>query len=108
MTFMKRYITLFLLLALLIPGFAQQRDTTHLIYPIPIDNGDPVERLYNQSPLYFQDPSNITHEVIYDPITGQYTFKNTITIILSIFAIVESLCAITIQVLFFITSSIAS
>ncbi|MCR5014418.1 MAG: cell surface protein SprA [Bacteroidales bacterium] len=75
---MKRYITFFLLLAILVPGIAQQRDTTQLIYPIPVDNGDPVERLYNQSPLYFKDPSNITHEIIYDPLTGQYTFKDKI------------------------------
>jgi cell surface protein SprA len=75
---MKRYITLFLLFATLLPAFAQQRDTTQLIYPIPVDNGDPMERLYNQSPLYFKDPTNITHEVIYDPVTGQYTFKNKI------------------------------
>ncbi|MBR4391509.1 MAG: cell surface protein SprA [Bacteroidales bacterium] len=75
---MSRYITLLLFLAMLVPGIAQHRDTTHLIYPIPVDNGDPTEQLYNQSPLYFNDPSNITHEVIYDPITGQYTFKNKI------------------------------
>ena len=75
---MNRYIILMLLLAVLFPGLAQQRDTTQLIYPIPVDHGDPNERLYNQSPLYFKDPSNITHEVIYDPITGQYTFKNKI------------------------------
>ena len=74
----KRYITLVLLLAVLFPGLAQQHDTTQLVYPIPINNGDPNQQLYNQSPLYFQDPSNITHEVIYDPLTGQYTFKHKI------------------------------
>ncbi len=75
---MHRYITLILLLAVLFPGLAQQRDTTQPVYPIPVDNGDPNERLYNQSPLYFMDPTNITHEVEYDPLTGQYTFKNKI------------------------------
>ena len=74
----KRYITLVLFLAVLFPGLAQQHDTTQLIYPIPINNGDPTQQLYNQSPLYFQDPSNITHEVVYDPLTGQYTFKHKI------------------------------
>lgn len=78
MNLMKRYITLFVLLAFLCPGFAQQPDTTHLIYPIPVDNGNPMDRLYQQSPLYLHDPSNITQEIIYDPITGQYTFKNKI------------------------------
>ena len=75
---MKRYIFLAFFLAVLLPGFAQQRDTTQPIFPIPVDNGDPMERLYNQSPLYFKDPTNIRHEVVYDPITGQYTFKNKI------------------------------
>jgi cell surface protein SprA len=75
---MKRYIVLTLFLALLLPGRAQQHDTLRPVYPIPINTGDPNQQLYNQSPLYFQDPSNITHEVEYDPLTGQYTFKHKI------------------------------
>ena len=76
---MKRHIILLFLLGILIPGFAQQpQQNQQLIYPIPQDHGDPMQQLYNQSPLYLSDPSNITHEVIYDPITGQYTFKHKI------------------------------
>ena len=75
---MKRHIILTLLLAILIPGFAQQPDSTHLVYPIPENQGDPMQQLYNQSPLYLRDPDNITHEVIYDPVTNQYTFKHKI------------------------------
>ena len=56
---MKRHIILFLLLALLVPGFAQQPD-------------------YHESNLDLKEPSNITHEVEYDPLTGQYTFKHKI------------------------------
>ena len=56
---MKRHIILFLLLTLLIPGFAQQPD-------------------YHQSNLELKEPSNITHEVEYDPLTGQYTFKHKV------------------------------
>ncbi len=56
---MKRHIILFLLLALLVPGFAQQPD-------------------YHQTNLELKEPSNITHEVEYDPLTGQYTFKHKI------------------------------
>ena len=56
---MKRHIILFFLLATLIPGFAQQPN-------------------YNQSALDLHEPSNITHEVVYDPLTGQYTFKHKI------------------------------
>ncbi len=75
---MKRHIILFLLLAVLIPGFAQQPDSTKLVYPIPENTGDPMQQLYNQSPLYLHDPENFSQEVIYDPITGQYTFKHKI------------------------------
>ena len=78
MSIMKRHIILFLLLALLTPGFAQQPDSTRLIYPIPESQGDPMQQLYNQSPLYMRDPNNITHEVTYDPTTNQYTFKHKV------------------------------
>ena len=78
MSIMKRHIILFLLLAVLIPGFAQQPDSNQLVYPIPENTGDPMQQLYNQSPLYLHDPENFSQEVIYDPITGQYTFKHKI------------------------------
>ena len=78
MNHMKRHIILLFLLAALMPGFAQQPESNQLIYPIPETQGDPMQQLYNQSPLYLQDPSNITHEVFYDPTTGQYTFKHKI------------------------------
>ncbi|MBR3711071.1 MAG: cell surface protein SprA [Bacteroidales bacterium] len=76
---MKRHIILLFLLTILIPGFAQQpNQNQQLVYPIPQNQGDPVQQLYNQSPLYLQDPTNFTHEVYYDPATGQYTFKHKI------------------------------
>ena len=56
---MKRHIILFFMLAALAPAFAQQPDT-------------------HQSNLDLKEPSNITHEVEYDPLTGQYTFKHKI------------------------------
>ncbi|MBR0539122.1 MAG: cell surface protein SprA [Bacteroidales bacterium] len=49
-----------------------------IIYPIPISRGNPMEDLYNQSPLYLSDPSNFSTEIIYDPVTQQYTFKRRI------------------------------
>ena len=49
-------------------------DTTKVIYPIPINTGNPLEDLNNKSPLYLSDPSNFTTEIIYDPVTRQYTF----------------------------------
>ena len=53
-------------------------DTTKVIYPIPVNSGNPIEDLHNQSPLYLNDPSNFTTEIIYDPLTRQYTFKRRI------------------------------
>ena len=59
MNFMKRHIILCLMLTALFPAFAQQPD-------------------YHKSNLDLQDPSNIVHEVVYDPLTGQYTFKHKV------------------------------
>ena len=53
-------------------------DTTKVVYPIPVPTGDPMQDLYNQSPLYLSDPDNFSTEIIYDPLTGQYTFKRRI------------------------------
>ena len=59
MSRMKRHIILFLFLGLLIPGFAQQPDT-------------------NQAPMQLHEPNNFTHEVTFDPVTNQYTFKHKV------------------------------
>ena len=58
--------------------YAVEPDTTKVIYPIPVSTGNPIEDLHNQSPLYLSDPDNFTTEIIYDPLTGQYTFKRRI------------------------------
>ena len=58
--------------------YAVEPDTTKIIFPIPISTGNPIEDLYHQSPLYLSDPDNITTEIIYDPVTGQYTFKRRV------------------------------
>lgn len=93
---MKRYILLCLLAVLTVLPFSRlaastydspflhlypspvEPDSTKLIYPIPTNNGDPMENLYNQSPLYLNDPTNLNTEIIYDPVTRQYTFKRRI------------------------------
>ena len=93
---MRRHIILFLALAAVLfgtlyPAVARQfeyhspymlgspdePDTTKVIYPIPV-SGSPMDKLFNQSPLYLNDPENFTEEIIYDPVTGQYTFKRRI------------------------------
>ena len=60
MIFMKqRHIILCLMLAAFLPALAQQPD-------------------YHKSNLDLHEPSNIVHEVTYDPLTGQYTFKHKV------------------------------
>ena len=58
--------------------FCSEPDTTKILYPIPNGDSSPVEDLYNQSPLYLSDPSNIKREVIYDPLTGLYTLYDKV------------------------------
>mgnify|MGYP007013933723 CR=1 FL=1 len=58
--------------------YTVEPDTTKVIYPIPVNTGNPLQDLNNQSPLYLSDPSNFETEIIYDPVTGQYTFKRRI------------------------------
>jgi hypothetical protein len=53
-------------------------DTTKVIFPIPVNTGNPLQDLNNQSPLYLSDPDNFQTEIIYDPVTRQYTFKRRI------------------------------
>ena len=58
--------------------FPVEPDSNKVIYPIPVNTGNPIEDLNNQSPLYLSDPSNFSTEIIYDPLTRQYTFKRRI------------------------------
>ena len=59
-------------------ALTSEPDTNNIIYPIPNGSTSPTDDLYNQSPLYLDNPSNFTREVIYDPATGQYTFYDKI------------------------------
>lgn len=54
----------------------QDPDTTNLIYPIPHDDGNPFNQ--DKSGLYLNDPENVTREIVYDPVTGQYVFYSKI------------------------------
>lgn len=58
--------------------YTVEPDTTKVIYPIPVNTGNPLEDLNKQSPFYLSDPDNFETEIIYDPLTGQYTFKRRI------------------------------
>ncbi|MCR5646498.1 MAG: cell surface protein SprA [Bacteroidales bacterium] len=56
---MRRHIILLMLLAMVIPAFAQ----------LPDDD---------QPAIHLNEPTNFTHEVVYDPLTGQYTLKHKV------------------------------
>ena len=58
--------------------YTVEPDTTKMVYPIPVNTGNPLQDLNNKSPLYLNDPDNFNTEIIYDPLTGQYTFKRRI------------------------------
>ena len=47
-------------------------------YPIPKNSGDPNNNP-NYSPLHLENPPGLGNEVIYDPVTKQYTFSNKYT-----------------------------
>ena len=77
----KHIFTLLLLFGVAMSSLnlkAQTSDTTKLIYPIPYDDGNPLNHDKNQSGFYLKEPDNITREIVYDPITGQYTFYSKI------------------------------
>jgi len=48
-------------------------DSLH--YPIPQGDGNPYNK-NPKSPLYLSNPTDNDQEIIYDPITGTYTFRN--------------------------------
>ncbi|MDN5348745.1 MAG: hypothetical protein PWQ54_141 [Bacteroidales bacterium] len=59
--------------------FPQTPDTTRAMpYPIPVDDGNPMNQINNSSPLYLKDPPNIKREIVYDPLTGQYIFLSKV------------------------------
>ena len=75
----KNIFTIVLLLAVIVPLQlnAQSNDSIQLIYPIPHDDGNPLNE-NNASGFFFNEPDNVTREIIYDPATGKYTFYSKI------------------------------
>ena len=53
-----------------------QPDTT-LPFPIEIQDNYPFSNS-NSSPLYLDNPANITPRIVFDPITGTYVFEEKI------------------------------
>lgn len=53
------------------------KDTSNLPYPFQ-DYDNPYSKQKQNSPLYLKNPSNITTDVEYDPITGEYVIKEKV------------------------------
>ncbi len=58
----------------------ENSDTSNVVLPIPFpeDEGTPFSNSNETSPLYGPMPSNYTNEVVFDPVTNQYIFKEKI------------------------------
>ena len=73
-----RHTHIYLLaVGLLLAIGAHAQDST-LNYPLPKAEGYPFSTSTFNSPLYLQNPSNIRSNVIYDPLTKQYIFSETV------------------------------
>ncbi|MCK4746368.1 MAG: cell surface protein SprA, partial [Bacteroidales bacterium] len=72
----QTYIFLISLGILLAIGSNAQDTTLH--YPFSDKGSYPFSNSGLNSPLYLQNPANINSQVIYDPITKQYIFSETI------------------------------
>jgi cell surface protein SprA len=74
-------IMLFSLICLLlssVSSLAQNADTTKLQYPFKDEPRYPFSNSGLTSPLYLKNPSNITQNIEYDPVTGKYVFSEKI------------------------------
>ncbi len=62
------------------PDSTDQGDSSgvQLIFPFNDNTGYPYLDEQNQSPLFMQDPSNITREIIYNPETNSYEFVSKV------------------------------
>ncbi len=73
---LPRHILLILSGLLLVAGALAQDSTLH--YPFSTKGAYPLSTTALSSPLYLQNPSNIKSQVIYDPVSRQYVFSETI------------------------------
>lgn len=70
-----RSFILFITLIVQLNYFAQDGDSTNLIYPIE-DGYDPSQT--DGGLINFDDPLNFNNEVQYDPVTGKYVFTSKV------------------------------
>ncbi|MBN2697945.1 MAG: cell surface protein SprA [Bacteroidales bacterium] len=60
------------------PDLPHPPQDTILQYPINEQNGYPFSSSNKTSPLYLKNPSNIESRIVYDPVTKQYVFTESI------------------------------
>ena len=74
----SRYNHIFLIFIGFLLAFGATAQDTTLHYPFTDRGSYPFSSSSLNSPLYLQNPSNINSQVIYDPLTKQYLFSETI------------------------------
>jgi len=72
------YKHIFLILFGFLLAFSSTAQDTTLHYPFSSKGSYPFSSSGFKSPLYLQNPSNISSNVVYDPLTKQYVFSETI------------------------------
>ncbi len=72
-----RHTHIFLLAVGLLLAIGSYAQDSTLNYPLPKEDGYPFSTSSFDSPLYLQNPSNISSKVIYDPLTKKYIFSET-------------------------------
>lgn len=73
-----RYTHISLLAIGFLLAIGSHAQDSSLTYPLPNGSGYPFASSSFNSPLYLQNPSNISSKVIYDPLTKKYVFSETI------------------------------
>ncbi len=74
----QRYNHIFLIVVGSLLAFIVNAQDTTLHYPFTNKSAYPFSSSGLNSPLYLQNPTNINSQVIYDPLTRQYVFSETI------------------------------
>jgi len=73
-----RYTHISLLAISLLLAIGSHAQDSTLTYPLPSGDGYPFASSSFNSPLYLQNPANISSKVVYDPLTQKYVFSETI------------------------------
>ncbi len=73
-----RYTHIFLIIFGILLAIGSNAQDSTLNYPFTSKGAYPFSSSSFNSPLFLQNPSNINSRVVYDPVTGNYIFTETI------------------------------